>query len=229
MTTTTQTPQSEASETVARAPETRLAAAPKAERRPILTIAGVAVVALGGLISVWTYLGASDAHEVLAVRTTVERGDVIEAADLMTVRVTVDPALRPLPASQIDDVVGQRASFDLVAGGVVTAEQLTTTAIPAEGNSVVGLNLASTMLPAGQVRVGDTIRVVLTLDHVGGINEVESEAPDTVAAEVVGIASDPSSGNTILNVQVAESDAPVVADRAAAGKVAVILDSADEG
>ncbi len=229
MATTTQTPQSEAGETVARAPSATFAPAPKAERRPILMIAGIAVVALGGLVSVWTYLGASDAQEVVAVRSTVERGDVIDAADLMTVRVTVDPALHPLPASQMDDVVGQRAAFDLVAGGVVTAEQLTTTAIPAAGQSVVGLNLASTMLPAGQVRVGDAIRVVLTLDHVGGVNEVESQAPDTVDAEVVGIASDPASGNTILNVQVAEADAPVLADRAAAGKVAVVLDAADEG
>lgn len=202
----------------------QIAPPPKFQRRPLLVVASVAAVALGALASVWAYQGASDAQDVLAVRTTVERGQVIEAADLMSVPMTVDPALHPLPASEIDAVVGKRAALDLVAGGVVTADQITETALPAAGMSVVGLNLTASGLPADQVRVGDQVRVVLTSDQVTGTGSTSDSPPVTIDAEVVGTAVDDASGNTILNVQVAHGDAALVADKAAAGKVAVVLD-----
>ena len=203
----------------------QIAPPPKLQRRPVLIVASVGAVCLGALVSLWAYQSSSDAQEVLAVRTTVERGQVIEADDLMKVRITVDPALRPILVSQSDTVVGKRAALDLVAGGVVTAAQVTDTPIPADGKSVVGLNLTAAMLPAGQVRVGDSVRIVTTSGTTPGA-ETNPVTPDTVDAQVVGIANDDTSGNTILNVQVAHDDAAAVADRAAAGRVAVVLDSA---
>ena len=201
-----------------------IAPPPKFQRRPLLVAASVAAVALGALASVWAYQGASDAQNVLAVRTTVERGEVIEAADLMSVPIAVDPALHPLPASELEDVVGKRAAFDLVAGGVVTAEQVTESALPAAGMSVVGLNLTASGLPADQVRVGDQVRVVLTSDPATGTGATAKTPPATIDAEVVGTAVDDATGGTILNVQVAHDDAALVADNAAAGQVAVVLD-----
>ena len=52
---------------------------------------------------------------------SVQRGEVITREDLVTVRVGVDPALKPIPAAQLDSIVGQRAALDLAAGGLVTA------------------------------------------------------------------------------------------------------------
>ncbi|WP_245934251.1 SAF domain-containing protein [Branchiibius hedensis] len=49
----------------------------------------------------------------------------------MTVRVGVDPALKPLPASELNDVVGKRAAMDLTAGGLVTSEDVTSSVVPA--------------------------------------------------------------------------------------------------
>ncbi|MCK0116986.1 SAF domain-containing protein [Isoptericola sp. S6320L] len=224
MTTTTQQSSTDAHAGVDGEPgPDQIAPPPKYRRRPLLVIASVAAVALGALASVWAYQGASDANDVLAVRTTVERGQVIEPDDLMTVPMTIDPALHPLPASQLDVVVGKRAALDLVAGGVVTADQVTETALPAAGMSVVGLNLTASALPANQVRVGDRVRVVLTSDPVTGTGSTPEE-PVAIDAEVAGSGIDDASGNTILNVQVAHDDAPLVADKAAAGQVAVVLD-----
>ena len=205
----------------------QIAPPPKLQRRPVLVVASVAAVCLGALVSVWAFQSQSDTHEVLAVRTTVERGQVITKDDLMSVRISVDPALHPVATSESETVVGKRAALDMVAGGVVTAEQVTDTPVPAGGQSVVGLNLTSAMLPAQQVRVGDKVRIVTTSGQTPGV-ETEVVTPTTVEAEVVGIASDETSGNTILNVQVPHDDAPAVADRAAAGRVAVVLDSSVE-
>src|SRR5665811_1379086 len=91
-------------------------------------------------LAVWAYTGASTSQDVLAVRTTVHRGELITRDDLMTVQIGVDPALKPLPASAADTVVGKRAAMDLAAGGLVTAEDVTSAVVPAKGMSLVGVS-----------------------------------------------------------------------------------------
>ena len=93
---------------------------PRLRRRPALVAASVAAICLGALLAVWAYNGASTSQGVLAVRTTVHRGELITRADLMTAQIGVDPVLKPLPASAADSVVGKRAAMDLAAGGLVT-------------------------------------------------------------------------------------------------------------
>lgn len=204
------------------APGEQFAPPPKLRRRPVLIAASVAAICLGALASMWAYQSTSDAHSVLAVRQTIERGDVITAEDLMTVNISVDPALKPLSADQADSVVGKHAALDMSAGGVVTQDQITEQALPAKGSSVVGIALTPGMLPANQIRVGDKVRVVVTPGQQG---EMPTTQPDSIQAVVVGVAKDETTGNAIVNVQVPTNDGPMLAARAATGKVAIVLDS----
>ena len=204
------------------APGEQFAPPPKLRRRPVLIAASVAAICLGALASMWAYQSTSDAHSVLAVRQTIERGDVITAEDLMTVNISVDPALKPLSADQASSVVGKHAALDMSAGGVVTQYQITEQALPAKGSSVVGIALTPGMLPANQVRVGDKVRVVVTPGQQG---EMPTTQPDSIQAVVVGVAKDETTGNAIVNVQVPTNDGPMLAARAATGKVAIVLDS----
>lgn len=204
------------------APGEQFAPPPKLRRRPVLIAASVAAICLGALASMWAYQSTSDAHSVLAVRQTIERGDVITAEDLMTVNISVDPALKPLSADQVNSVVGKHAALDMSAGGVVTQDQITEQALPAKGSSVVGIALTPGMLPANQMRVGDQVRVVVTPGQQG---EMPTTDPDSIQAVVVGVAKDETTGNAIVNVQVPTNDGPMLAARAATGKVAIVLDS----
>lgn len=204
------------------APGEQFAPPPKLRRRPVLIAASVAAICLGALASMWAYQSTSDAHSVLAVRQTIERGDVITAEDLMTVNISVDPALKPLSADQANSVVGKHAALDMSAGGVVTQDQITEQALPAKGSSVVGIALTPGMLPANQMRVGDQVRVVVTPGQQG---EMPTTDPDSIQAVVVGVAKDETTGNAIVNVQVPTNDGPMLAARAATGKVAIVLDS----
>ncbi len=204
------------------APGEQFAPPPKLRRRPVLIAASVAAICLGALASMWAYQSTSDAHSVLAVRQTIERGDVITAEDLMTVNISVDPALKPLSADQANSVVGKHAALDMSAGGVVTQDQITEQALPAKGSSVVGIALTPGMLPANQMRVGDQVRVVVTPGQQG---EMPTTQPDSIQAVVVGVAKDETTGNAIVNVQVPTNDGPMLAARAATGKVAIVLDS----
>ena len=204
------------------APGEQFAPPPKLRRRPVLIAASVAAICLGALASMWAYQSTSDAQSVLAVRQTIERGDIITADDLMTVNISVDPALKPLSADQASSVVGKHAALDMSAGGVVTQDQVTEQALPAKGSSVVGIALTPGMLPANQIRVGDKVRVVVTPGQQG---EMPTGQPDSIEAVVVGVAKDETTGNAIVNVQVPNNEGPMLAARAATGKVALVLDS----
>lgn len=204
------------------APGEQFAPPPKLRRRPVLIAASVAAICLGALASMWAYQSTSNAQSVLAVRQTIERGDVITADDLMTVNISVDPALKPLSADQASSVVGKHAALDMSAGGVVTQDQVTEQALPAKGSSVVGIALTPGMLPANQIRVGDKVRVVVTPGQQG---EMPTGQPDSIEAVVVGVAKDETTGNAIVNVQVPNNEGPMLAARAATGKVALVLDS----
>ena len=198
-------------------------ARPKERRRPLLIAAMVALVCSGALVSAYAYLSSSATENVLAVRETVNRGEVIEAEDLMTVQVGLDPALTPLEASELEDIVGQRAAVDISAGSLVTDDSVADTVVPAEGESIVGVSLTAAMMPAEPIYVGDVVRIVSTPGDQGEVRE--GIEPTTVEASVVGVRQIPETGETVVDVAVPEDQAADLAARAATRKVALVLDS----
>ncbi|MCB0909870.1 MAG: hypothetical protein KDB63_22465 [Nocardioidaceae bacterium] len=202
----------------------QLVAPPKLRRRPALMAAAAAATCLGALLAAWAWTSATHTEEVLAARTTIGRGEVITAADIERVRINGDPALHPVPATQYDDVVGQRAAFDIAAGGLLTTGSTTTQALPPRGQSVVGIALTPAQLPALPLRAGDRVRIVATPGEGGN---PPSGVPDSTAAEVVDSRVDEVSGDTVVDVLVPYADAAVLAARAATGSVVLVLDSGD--
>jgi SAF domain len=199
-----------------------IATPPKLRRRPLLVVASIAAVCLGALFGVWAYTSVSTAQEVVAVRSSVQRGELISREDLVAVRIGLDPALSPIPASHLDGVVGQRAAMDLPAGGLVTRDSIAATVVPAQDMSVVGVALPAALLPGEPLRAGDRVRVVATPGQQGDVDEGEQRS---ITAAVVGIYPDADSDQTVVSVQVPYDQAAELAARAATGKVALVLDS----
>ena len=135
----------------------RLAPPPRLRRRPALVAASVAAVCVGALLAVWAYSSLSTAQSVLAVRTTVHRGEVITRDELVAVQVGVDPALRPVSTGQLEQVVGRRAALDLPAGALLTGEAVTDAVVPAAGLSVVGVALTAAQMPSTPLTAGDQV------------------------------------------------------------------------
>ncbi len=198
-----------------------LAAPPKLRRRPVALVVSVATVVLGSMVGLWLWSAAGHTTEVLAVRTLVHRGEVIDRDDLMVVRVSLDPAVRTVPAAQADAVAGQRAALDLAAGGLLTPGDLAAMVVPARGMSVVGIGLAPGMLPAEPIAPGDAVRVVQTPGQQGEV----AGTPVTIPATVVGVHPSEAGDQTIVDVLVPSEAAADLAARAATGKVALVLDS----
>lgn len=201
-----------------------VAAPPKLRRRPLLALAGLALVVLGALLAVWVYLSSTDSVSAVAVRDTVMRGETITAADLMSVQVTPDPALQVVPATELNSFVGQRAARDLSAGTLLTPGATTGQVVPGVGQSVVGLALTVELMPGEPLQVGDRVRVVATPGQAGDPATFES-AGTVFAAEVVAVTTSIESARTVVSVLVPEGDAAQVARWASTGRAALVLDS----
>ena len=202
-------------------PNTTAGAPPKLRRRPVGALVSVATIVLGSVLGLWLWSTAGSTTEVLAVRTLVHRGEVIDRDDLMVVRVGVDPAVKTVPAAALDTVAGRRAALDLAAGGLLSPDTLVRTVLPGRGTSVVGIGLASGMLPAEPLAPGDAVRIVQTPGQQGEV----AGTPVTIPAQVVGVHADEAGDQTIVDVLGPADAAADLAARAATGKVALVLDS----
>jgi flagella basal body P-ring formation protein FlgA len=101
----------------------------------------LALVALGALSFLYVSSQLSTAVPVIAVVNDVQRGAVIKDADVGVANVVPDPALAPVRAHRIDEVVGLRAATDLVSGTLLADASVTAGVVPATGESVVGVPL----------------------------------------------------------------------------------------
>lgn len=198
----------------------------RTRRRPLLIVAGLALVVLGALGAAWAWIATTQTNEVVAVRADIARGEVIAAEDLMGVRMSVDPAVSMVPVERVSEIIGQRAAVDLRAGALLPDSAATAEVLPPAGFSVVGLALGPELLPGEPLVVGDQVRVISTPGQQGD----PSEAPQSIfEAVVVGVHPEATTGRTVIAVQVPEQDAPVVASWASTGRVVVVLDTRDRG
>lgn len=201
---------------------TALAPPPKLRRRPALIASAISAVCLGALLAGWAWTATTNTEEVLVARHSIERGAVIEADDLARVRLSADPALKPVSASQFEEIVGQRAAMDIAEGGMLTPDSFTSETVPGQGQSVVGVALAPGQAPGLDLRYGDRVRVVVTPAQG---DEVPAGAPLVNDATVVGVNTSEETGQPIVDLLVSEADAAVLATRVATGNVVLVLDS----
>ena len=190
-------------------------------RRWVLALCA-ALVAAGGLGSAFVFTSVNDTQEVLVVSSDIKRGETIEAGDLSVVRVSVDPALTPVPGSRKAELEGSRAAVDLWAGTLLTEQAVADNLVPGEGESLVGISLTPAQMPSEPLYGGDVVRIVATPGDQGEITE---EEPVTIEATVVGVSRVEETGKTVVDVSVPEAEAADLAARAATGRVALVLDA----
>ena len=209
-------------------PTTQTHAAPaaaarvKARRRPWVFALMAALVAAGALGTAFAFTSVNDTQEVLVVASDIKRGETIEPGDLAVVRVSVDPALTPVPGSQKAELEGSRAAVDLWAGTLLTEQAVTDNLVPGEGESLVGISLTPAQMPSEPLYGGDVVRIVTTPGDQG---EVTDKEPVTIEATVVGVSRVEETGETVVDVSVPEAEAADLAARAATGRVALVLDA----
>lgn len=205
------------------APAEAIATPPRLRRRPALVAMAVILVAVGALLAAWLATSIGNTRSVVAVRTDIARGHMIAREDLLVVDITPDPALKTVPASRIDTIIGRYARFDMAAGGLVTSTAVTDKTVPVAGQSLVGLSLTPAQLPARPLQPGDTVRIVTTPRQQ---DDPPTTPPASVPATVVDTHPVGDQGQVVVDVTVPKANAAELAATAATGRIALVLDSA---
>ncbi len=194
---------------------------PRARRRPWQTAVSVVAVAVGGILGAATWSSMSTTTSVLVAKDSLHRGEELTAEDFMLVKLSVDPALDPVPADDLEALAGQRLSLDVAKGAILTREAAAPFSTTREAMTLVGVELAGGKAPGTPLLVGDRVRVVVTPGPSGKVEGV----PDTTSAEVAGVTAGSQPGSVVVDLLVPAADAAVLAAQAATGNVAVVLEN----
>jgi len=186
---------------------------------------GAALIVLGVLAALWGWNKYGPAHEYLAVARTVPVGQQVTAQDLVVVRINAAPGLTPMAASQLRDVVGKTAAVELTAGTLLSKTQLTDKPVPGPGQVLVGIGLPKDRFPGQKLRPGDPVQLVATTSTSAQIDaQVQGTKPPATYIGTVHRVSEPDNrGDILIDVVVADRDAAIIADLAAANRIVVML------
>jgi hypothetical protein len=137
---------------------------------PLLMLAG----ASGAVYLASQHSGQVDA---VALAHPLQRGQVVTADDLATVRVSAEGGQVRLSTTTTSrrDVVGKAALVDLPAGTLMTPE-LVAAGTPPPNGVTVGVRLAADAMPAAHLRSSEWVRVVHTDSTSGEASVVASHA-----------------------------------------------------
>ena len=178
---------------------------------------GVLAIVLAALGSATLFRAIGPSQEYLALARDVPVGAQVTASDLRVVRLNASPGLSPVPLSEVDEVIGRYAAVPLVAGSLLTPEQLTTEPVPGPGQQLVAVTISRDRVPGGTLHSGDPLLLVAT----GGPDD---EPPRTFAARVHDVRGATGRGaDLVVSLLVDQRDGAAIASLAASGRVAVVL------
>jgi hypothetical protein len=196
-------------------------APPRRKSRPGMIFGGIAVAAVFGLGAGYMTWQAGTTSQVLAVARPVPYGHQITADDLAVARIAADPALSPIAASNQSSIIGQYAATNLSAGSLLTRGDISTTVIPGAGQTLVGIGLKASQMPAGGVHPQDKVAAIAT---PGPNDDPKNAVPTAIQAVVITVGKADDNGSSVISVQVAAGDAPTLAAWAATSRVALIVE-----
>ena len=229
------------------APGARLAPRPPRVRRLTLSLASVALVALSVAVFCSIYAAAGHMRAVLAAVHPVDIGQTITPGDLAEVDVASAGGMGSIAVGQAPAVVGRQAAVSLVPGSLLVPGDVVTSFAPAPGQSLVGVALHPSQMPASGIVAGDRVDVVLT-GQPGSAGPVFTSGPDSLASPagagsgvtassganpgtllatavpVVGQSTPTSAdaGTTVVTLEVPRAVAPFLAAASTAGEVALV-------
>jgi len=178
------------------------------QRRWSLALLAILMTIGSALAFVVLWMNAGGREPVLALRNNVVAGQTIRADDLTVVRVSSDSGITPIPSSQRDDVIGQPAATNLLAGMLLVDEAVGTADGLDTGAAVIAIPVPQERLPTDDLETGDAVLLYRTVAGADGASAAARTGEGTVFS--VG-EDDDSTEDVRVSVTVDEDVAPVIA------------------
>lgn len=205
-----------------RSPSSTLAPPRRQRRNGRLALAG-ALVALFAVATPAAWLYFSETQSVVGLSDGVSYGETITAGDLVEMSVPTGGGINALDWAQRDTVIGQVATSDLQAGQLLPEGATAPEILPADGTSIVAVGVKAAFLPAAQLAVGDSVRIVAVLTTPGTTPGDPTNLPGSIDATVYSISAQAPDGTTVVSVVVPDAEADGVARLSAVGQAALVL------
>jgi hypothetical protein len=188
------------------------------QRRWSLALLAVLVTLGSALAFVVLWMNAGDRKPVLAMKNDVAAGQIIEADDLKVVRVSADSDVALVASSASDDVVGQPATTNLLAGSLLVADAVGSDDGLAQGTTVIAIPVPRTEIPSDDLETGDR----LVLYRTPGGNGDAGTGTDVIGSGRVFSVDEGDDGSTSdirVSVTVDEELAPEIASAVAQDQI----------
>lgn len=177
---------------------------------------GAMVILIGALFSGIASAQAGDRSSVLAVAKPVPAGHIITAADVETVKISADPKLRPIAASNQSSVIGHTAAVSLVPGTLLTSTAIGPASELARNEAQIGLSLKAGQFPP-KLAPGQRVRVI-------GVDAgISSTLVESAVVVSFGPGSTNDAGSAVVAINVPTDNLNSVASAASSGHVSLGL------
>lgn len=194
-------------------------------RNPKWIALGIVAICIGGLLSYVIYARVATETAVIALARTVYRGQVIAATDLTTVTLSGDPGLSTVPAAARETLVGQRAVFDLVEGSVLPQGAIAPLKVPQDKRALIGIKVTAGRAPSNHLPPGATVRLIAVPPANAEPGFRDGYTGKAFSARMVDQQPGPDAASTLVNVDVASDQAPVIALLAALDRLSIVRDA----
>jgi flagella basal body P-ring formation protein FlgA len=196
----------------------RLPAAPR-ERRPALAALAVLLIVGGAAVAGLLAMRTDQRVAVLVAATTIPAGGQITQESLTTTQVAGEDTLL-IPASQLDQLVGQYARVEIRDGQLIDTQMVGDSGLLQPGRVAVGAALAPGRLPASGLQSGDVVDLVRVGDGEGEV--IVEEAIVSSANEGADSTAGGAAGYVVTFI-VDRDDAATVSAVGAANQLAAVL------
>jgi SAF domain len=188
------------------------------QRRWSLALLAVLVTLGSALAFVVLWMNAGDRKPVLAMKNDVAAGQIIEADDLKVVRVSADSGVALVASSASDDVVGQPATTNLLAGSLLVADAVGSDDGLAQGTTVIAIPVPRTEIPSDDLETGDRLVLYRT---PGGSGDAGTGTDVIGSGRVFSVdeGDDGSTSDIRVSVTVDEGLAPEIASAVAQDQI----------
>lgn len=176
----------------------------------------------------------NDTTSVVAMSRAVARGEKVTQADLTVITIGAVPGIKTIPSTGLSALVGQTALVDLPANSLVGPGMVGQAAVPV-GTSQLGLKLEAGRLPVAALPPGTKVLLV-EVDATGAAGaaaaangsgtgtqgQAARTFPATVTTAPVAL---PDGASWVMDINLADAQAPEVAALAASGRLVVVRTS----
>lgn len=198
-------------------------------RRPGVIALSLGLIAAGGVGVAVLLLQVGHRTEVVTVVRDVQVGQVLTEQDLGRASIALDPAVKAVDASDLDEVVGKRAAVELRPGSLLAPSQVTKDSLVKAGEQLVPIGLKPEQIPATVLVPGQKVQLVhVPAQGETGTDKASESRPQTLPGRVVKVSgAAPGTGVVVVDVATSADDGPTVAAWVSAGTLRLVLAAPD--